>query len=88
MINLVNTHIIIHTYTSRRRSHTEVVGSPYWMAPECLRGQSYCEQADVFSFGVTLAEIMARVPADPEYMPRTKVREREREREREWILRY
>ena len=60
-----------------------MVGSPYWMAPECLRGQSYCEQADVFSFGITLAEIMARVPADPEYMPRTKVRERERERERE-----
>ena len=56
------------------------------MAPECLHGRSYCEQADVFSFGITLAEIMARVPADPEYMPRTRVREggmkRERERER------
>ena len=59
------------------------------MAPECLHGQSYCEQADVFSFGITLAEIVARVSADPEYMPRTKVREggerekggRERERE-------
>ena len=59
-----------------------MVGSPYWMAPECLHGQSYCEQADVFSFGITLAEIMARVPADPEYMPRTKVREWERGRER------
>lgn len=57
-----------------------MVGSPYWMAPECLCGQSYCEQADVFSFGITLAEIMARVPADPEYMPRTKVRDRERGR--------
>ena len=54
------------------------MGSPYWMAPECLHGQSYCEQADVFSFGITLAEIVARVSADPEYMPRTKVRERER----------
>ena len=53
------------------------------MAPECLHGQSYCEQADVFSFGITLAEIMARVPADPEYMPRTKVREWERRRKRE-----
>ena len=47
------------------------------MAPECLHGQSYCEQADVFSFGITLAEIVARVSADPEYMPRTKVREEE-----------
>ena len=46
------------------------------MAPECLHGQSYCEQADVFSFGITLAEIVSRVSADPEYgMPRTKVRE-------------
>ena len=74
--------VYLHTpHHTRRRSHTEVVGSPYWMAPECLCGQSYCEQADVFSFGITLAEIMARVPADPEYMPRTKVRERKREGE-------
>lgn len=57
----------------RRRSHTEVVGSPYWMAPECLNGKHYCEQADVFSFGITLAEIIARIPADPDIMPRTKV---------------
>ena len=60
--------------TSRRRSHTEAVGSPYWMAPECLRGKSYCEQADVFSFGIVLAEIIARIPADPDFMPRTQVR--------------
>ncbi len=57
----------------RRRSHTETVGSPYWMAPELLKGKSYCEQADVFSFGITLAEIMARISADPEIMPRTMV---------------
>ncbi len=60
-------------YLYRRRSHTEVVGSPYWMAPECLNGNSYCEQADVFSFGITLAEIIARIPADPDVMPRTSV---------------
>ena len=44
------------------------------MAPECLYGKSYCEQADVFSFGITMAEIIARIPADPDYMmPRRKV---------------
>lgn len=43
------------------------------MAPECLYGKSYCEQADVFSFGITLAEIIARISADPDFMPRTKV---------------
>lgn len=57
----------------RRRSHTEVVGSPYWMAPECLNGKEYCEQADVFSYGIVLAETMTRLPADPDFMPRTKV---------------
>ena len=70
-----HTHTFTHTHTHRRRSHTEIVGSPFWMAPECLHGHSYCEQADVFSFGITLAEIVARVSADPDYMPRTKVRD-------------
>ena len=43
------------------------------MAPECLNGKEYCEKADVFSYGIILAEIMARIPADPEFMPRTNV---------------
>ncbi len=63
----------LYARTHSRRSHTEVVGSPYWMAPECLNGKEYCEQADVFSYGIVLAEIMARVPADPDFMPRTRV---------------
>uniref|UniRef100_A0A8C5LHJ3 dual-specificity kinase n=1 Tax=Leptobrachium leishanense TaxID=445787 RepID=A0A8C5LHJ3_9ANUR len=49
-----------------------VVGSPYWMAPEVLRGDFYNEKADVFAFGVILCEIIARIPADPDYMPRTE----------------
>ena len=43
------------------------------MAPECLNGKNYCEQADVFSFGITLAEIFTRMPADPDFIPRTSV---------------
>lgn len=44
------------------------------MAPECLNGKEYCEKADVFSYGIILAEMLAQIPADPEFMPRTKVR--------------
>ncbi|KAM4708691.1 dual specificity testis-specific protein kinase 2-like [Discoglossus pictus] len=57
------------------RSQTEpltVVGSPYWMAPEVLHGELYNEKADVFAFGIILCEIIARIPADPDYLPRTE----------------
>lgn len=49
-----------------------VVGSPYWMAPEVLRGELYDEKADIFAFGIVLCELIARVPADPDYLPRTE----------------
>ncbi|XP_075434385.1 dual specificity testis-specific protein kinase 1 isoform X2 [Ascaphus truei] len=49
-----------------------VVGSPYWMAPEVLHGDLYNEKADVFAFGIILCEIIARIPADPDYLPRTE----------------
>ncbi|XP_068521340.1 dual specificity testis-specific protein kinase 1-like isoform X6 [Anas acuta] len=50
-----------------------VVGSPYWMAPELLRGEIYNEKADVFAYGIILCETIARVPADPDYLPRTEM---------------
>ncbi|XP_038573349.1 dual specificity testis-specific protein kinase 2 [Micropterus salmoides] len=49
-----------------------VVGSPFWMAPEVLRDESYNEKADVFSYGIILCEIIARVQADPDFLPRTE----------------
>ncbi|XP_027001852.1 dual specificity testis-specific protein kinase 2 [Tachysurus fulvidraco] len=49
-----------------------VVGSPYWMAPEVLRGEIYDEKVDVFAFGIILCEIIARIEADPDVLPRTE----------------
>ena len=34
-----------------------VVGTPYWMAPEMLRGEEYDEKVDIFSFGIVLCEV-------------------------------
>ncbi|KAK9538517.1 hypothetical protein VZT92_003680 [Zoarces viviparus] len=49
-----------------------VVGSPFWMAPEVLRNEPYDEKTDVFSFGIILCEVIARVQADPDFLPRTE----------------
>ncbi|XP_003975988.2 dual specificity testis-specific protein kinase 2 [Takifugu rubripes] len=49
-----------------------IVGSPYWMAPEMLRGEVYNEKVDVFAYGIILCEIIARIQADPDILPRTE----------------
>ena len=50
-----------------------VVGNPFWMAPEVINGKSYDEKADVFSFGIILCELISRLEADPEELPRARV---------------
>lgn len=47
------------------------VGSPYWMAPEVIRGDWYDHRVDVFSFGIIVCEMIARCEADPDILPRT-----------------
>ncbi|XP_032901967.1 LIM domain kinase 1 isoform X1 [Amblyraja radiata] len=54
-----------------RRKRYTVVGNPYWMAPEMINGKSYDEKVDIFSFGIMLCELIGRVNADPDYLPRT-----------------
>ncbi|XP_029957623.1 LIM domain kinase 1-like [Salarias fasciatus] len=54
-----------------RRKRYTVVGNPYWMAPEMINAKSYDERVDIFSFGIMICEIIGRVSADPDYLPRT-----------------
>ncbi|XP_053704114.1 LIM domain kinase 1-like isoform X3 [Synchiropus splendidus] len=54
-----------------RRKRYTVVGNPYWMAPEMIHGKTYDERVDIFSFGIMMCEIIGRVSADPDFLPRT-----------------
>uniref|UniRef100_A0A3B5A7M0 dual-specificity kinase n=1 Tax=Stegastes partitus TaxID=144197 RepID=A0A3B5A7M0_9TELE len=56
----------------RSKQPLAIVGSPYWMAPEVLRGELYDEKVDVFAYGIILCEIIARIEADPDFLPRTE----------------
>ncbi|KAH9515169.1 hypothetical protein Btru_019424 [Bulinus truncatus] len=55
---------------SRKKRQT-VVGNPYWMAPEMMTKGEYDEKVDVFSYGIIVCETIARVTADPDYLPRS-----------------
>jgi LIM domain kinase 1 len=40
-----------------RRKRYTVVGNPYWMAPEMMKGKKYDEKVDIFSYGIILCEV-------------------------------
>ncbi|RZC39440.1 LIM domain kinase 1, partial [Asbolus verrucosus] len=59
------------TKRQERKKRYTVVGNPYWMAPEMMKGNKYDEKVDIFSFGIILCEIIGRVLADPDFLPRS-----------------
>lgn len=59
------------TINSHNRRRYAVVGNSFSMAPEMLKHQIYDERVDIFSFGIICCEIIGRVQADPDYLPRT-----------------
>ncbi|KAI7874520.1 kinase-like protein [Lichtheimia hyalospora FSU 10163] len=46
-----------------------IVGTPYWMAPEVIKGQAYDAKADIWSLGVLMLEMMQGDPPYVEYPP-------------------
>jgi serine/threonine protein kinase len=71
-----NSFIVAAKRKLKRHNHTRkpryaVVGNSFSMAPEMLNHQIYDERVDIFSFGIICCEIIGRVQADPDYLPRT-----------------
>ena len=44
-----------------RKKRYTVVGNPFWMAPEMMKGHKYDEKVDVFSFGIILCEVITDI---------------------------
>lgn len=49
----------------QRKKRYTVVGSPYWMAPEMLKGKSYDEKVDLFSYGIIVCEVSSDTRVTP-----------------------
>lgn len=49
----------------------ECAGSPYWMAPEVIRGDSVNQKCDIWSVGSTVVELLEGVPPLFEKKPNT-----------------
>eukprot|EP01080_Neovahlkampfia_damariscottae_P001619 gene1619-12744_t len=56
---------------SDAQKHRSVVGTPYWMAPEVIKGDEYDTKIDIWSVGIMIIEFADR---EPPYMEDTPVR--------------
>ncbi|XP_051174034.1 LIM domain kinase 1 isoform X2 [Leptopilina boulardi] len=71
LARIMHRHSEVRCSKKERKKRYTVVGCPYWMAPEMMKGNKYDEKVDIFSFGIVVCEIIGRVQADPDYLPRS-----------------
>ena len=50
-----------HNVRSMSGCHTDT-GTVYWMSPECIEGKKYRWKSDIWSFGVTVLEMLNKEP--------------------------
>jgi p21-activated kinase 1 len=55
--------------TESKPMRNAVVGTPYWMAPEVIRGDMYDMRADVWSLGIVVHEMITKDPPYIEHPP-------------------